>query len=87
MPNSVRSRMQRVTLALVVLLPFSTVAHAYVGPGLGLGALGAIIGTVVAVVLAFFGLLWYPIKRMLKKRSGDGPANDRPDSGSTGESD
>ena len=41
-------------------------AAAYVGPGLGLGAIGALIGVVVTVILAFIGLLWYPLKRLFK---------------------
>ena len=46
----------------------SSVAQAYVGPGLGLGVLGAIFGGILAVLLAIFGVFWYPIKRMLKKK-------------------
>ena len=42
-------------------------AHAYIGPGLGLGAIGAFIGLVVAVFLAIVGVIWYPLKRLLRK--------------------
>lgn len=42
-------------------------AYAYVGPGLGLGAIGALLGIVLAVVLAVVGVIWYPMKRVLKK--------------------
>lgn len=41
-------------------------AAAYVGPGLGLGAIGAFIGVVVAVLLAMIGLFWYPLKRLIR---------------------
>ncbi len=44
-------------------------AQAYVGPGLGLGALGAILGVVLSVVLALFAIFWYPLKRMFKKKA------------------
>jgi len=44
-------------------------AFAYLGPGLGLGAVGTVIGILAAVVLLTVGLVWYPVKRMLKKRS------------------
>jgi len=40
---------------------------AYVGPGLGLGAIGAFFGTIFAVLLGLIGIIWYPIKRMVKK--------------------
>jgi O-antigen/teichoic acid export membrane protein len=54
---------------VLVLLLFSTAAaHAYVGPGLGLGVLGAILGALLTVILAIAGVVWYPIKRMLKKK-------------------
>jgi len=44
-------------------------AFAYLGPGLGLGAVGTVIGILAAVVLLTVGLVWYPVKRMLKKMS------------------
>ena len=47
------------------LLMWSQPAIAYVGPGLGLGAIGAIIGVVLSVLLAIFAIFWYPIKRWL----------------------
>lgn len=71
----------RLFLAAALLALGSTPAHAYVGPGLGLGAIGAIVGAVVAIVLAFIGLLWYPIKRLLKKGVGESKSNDGPPSG------
>lgn len=51
---------------LTVLLAASPEnAQAYVGPGLGLGAIGAILGVVLSVLLALFAIIWYPIKRLL----------------------
>lgn len=44
------------------------VAEAYVGPGLGAGTIGVILGFLASIVLALFALLWYPIKRFLKKK-------------------
>ena len=38
---------------------------AYVGPGLGLGAIAAILGIILSVFLAIFAVAWYPIKRLL----------------------
>lgn len=56
-----------VTLLLLFALPM-TAAHAYVGPGVGLGAIGVLIGVLASLVLAVVGIVWYPIKRLLKKR-------------------
>ena len=53
--------------SLVCLLPRS--AMAYIGPGAGLSAIGAFIAVVVGIILAIFGFLWYPIKRLLRKRT------------------
>ena len=43
-------------------------AHAYIGPGLGLGAIGGIIGVLASIFLVIFAVLWYPIKKILKQR-------------------
>lgn len=41
---------------------------AYLGPGLGAGVVAAILGVITAFFLAVVGIVWYPIKRMLRKR-------------------
>ncbi|MCB2190595.1 MAG: hypothetical protein KQI62_03470 [Deltaproteobacteria bacterium] len=51
--------------ALLLLLPGT--AQAYVGPGLGLGAIGAILGVIFSVILAILAFFWYPIKRLFGK--------------------
>ncbi|MEX1233532.1 MAG: hypothetical protein WEB56_00925 [Roseovarius sp.] len=43
-------------------------AHAYVGPGAGLTALGTVIALVLALVLAIIGFVWYPMKRLARRR-------------------
>lgn len=52
-------------LPIVLLLPSQ--AFAYVGPGLGLGAIGAVLGVIFSIFLALLGIFWYPIKRLIKK--------------------
>jgi len=42
--------------------------HAYIGPGMGGGVIAAIIGFFAAILLGLYGILYYPIKRALKKR-------------------
>jgi hypothetical protein len=46
----------------------NTSSYAYLGPGIGGGAIAATIGIVVAILAALIGLIWFPIKRLLKKR-------------------
>jgi hypothetical protein len=53
---------------IIALLIISTPASAYIGPGMGGGVIAAVLGVVGAVLLALFGILYYPIKRMLKNR-------------------
>lgn len=62
---------------LVALVPVA--AQAYIGPGLGAGALAAALGVVGSVVLGLFAVLYYPIKRLLRRRKG--PARDKIASG------
>lgn len=46
---------------------------AYVGPGLGAGVLGVIIGLVASVLIALFSIIWFPLKRLFthKKKQSD----------------
>lgn len=43
-------------------------AEAYIGPGAGFGTIAVVLGILAAIVMAFFAILWYPVKRLLKKR-------------------
>jgi hypothetical protein len=49
------------------LAMWATPAAAYLGPGAGLSAIGAFLALIMAVVVAFFGFIWYPVKRFLRK--------------------
>lgn len=70
----------RVIFALLFLLSIQSLAHGYIGPGLGAGTIGAIFGLLASVLLAVFALLWYPLKRLLKKFKDKGrPAKTRRD--------
>lgn len=43
------------------------VAYAYVGPGLGLGAVVAVLTVIFSSILAVFAIVWYPVKRLFRK--------------------
>lgn len=63
-----------------LLAQFPLAAHAYIGPGAGLSAIGTLIALIGAVLLAIVGFLWYPIKRLLRgHKTVD--AKDNPDDG------
>jgi hypothetical protein len=43
-------------------------ALAYIGPGAGLGALGAVLGFIIAILVAILIVLSWPIRLLLRKR-------------------
>ncbi|MFP4532069.1 MAG: hypothetical protein ACLFNS_05240 [Desulfobacterales bacterium] len=53
-------------------------AHAYVGPGLGAGTLAVIAGLLLSVFLAMFAVVWYPLKRILRKIRGEKAGSNSP---------
>ena len=59
--------MKKINL-IIVLLSISSSVFAYIGPGMGGGIIAAVLGVLGAILLALFGILYYPIKRMLKNR-------------------
>ncbi|MEO8722861.1 MAG: hypothetical protein ABI395_04960 [Sphingobium sp.] len=66
-------------LALALLLTPAP-ALAYIGPGVGVGLISAVIGVLGSIFLGLFAIIWYPIKRLRKKmqkrNKADGSAKD-----------
>jgi len=58
--------MSKTLLVSFLLLSFPAIA--YIGPGMGGGVIAAIIGFFAAILLGLWAILYYPIKRALKKR-------------------
>lgn len=58
---------------LILLLVAPVAAHAYVGPGAGLGAIGTVIALLGAVLLGIVGFIWYPIRRFLDRNRSTEP--------------
>ena len=48
------------------------VVRAYIGPGSGIGAVGALAALVATGVLMVIGFFWYPVKRILRSRRKSG---------------
>ena len=59
--------MKKISLIIGLILLNSSVS-AYLGPGMGGGIIAGVLGIIAAILLAIFGILYYPIKRMLKNR-------------------
>ncbi len=56
------------TIFLLLLGLSCTPAYAYIGPGIGTGVIASVLGVLSSLILLVIGLIYYPIKRMLKKR-------------------
>ena len=67
MSNFLKHKVKMVLGASWLIL-VATPAFAYIGPGAGLGAIGAFFAAIGTVLLLIVGFLWYPIKRLLKRR-------------------
>ena len=64
-------------LTLFVLVSFilaASPAHAYIGPGTGVGTIAIVLGVLASVILAFFAIIWYPLKRMVSNIRSMGQA-------------
>ena len=62
---------------LIALIIISLPTHAYIGPGMGAGVIASILGILFSVVLAIAGLIYYPLKRLLKKRKPINKSDDQ----------
>jgi len=56
--------------AAAVMLATASPASAYLGPGLGLGAIGAVFGVIGSLFLGLAAIIWYPVKRLMRKLKG-----------------
>ena len=66
---SILASKRLVSAVLVVLfsLFWPVHAHAYIGPGAGLSAIGSLLALCAAVVVAILGFVWFPIKRLMRR--------------------
>ena len=61
--------MKKITiLTVIILLPISNQAFAYIGPGMGGGVIAGVLGVISIIFLTLLGILYYPAKRFIKKK-------------------
>lgn len=60
-------KVRDVFLAMAIVLVPSQVL-AYVGPGAGLSIIGSLLAFIAVIFVGIFGFLWFPIRRLLRKR-------------------
>jgi hypothetical protein len=70
------SGLLRMLIVALVFVGWASHAHAYIGPGLGAGTIAVIVGVVGSILLAVFGIFYYPIKRMIKSRKQEAEADE-----------
>jgi hypothetical protein len=58
--------LQWIVIVLFLACCFPRPAMAYVGPGTGMSAVGVFLAVAAGVVIALFGFIWYPFKRLLR---------------------
>ena len=51
----------------IFIILFNSPAYAYLGPGMGGGLIVGILGFLLAIFALIFGILWFPLKRLIKK--------------------
>ena len=56
------------SILFISLFLISLPSYAYIGPGMGGGVIASIVGFFAAILLGLWGILYYPIKRALKRR-------------------
>ena len=60
----------RVAAFALILLASAAPAHAYMGPGAGLAFIGSLLALIAAIAIGAAGLVWYPLKRLIRMRHG-----------------
>ena len=58
-------RLMKFLLAFAVT-GYSSLAFAYIGPGLGAGAIATVLGILTGLLMLIVGVVWYPIKRLIR---------------------
>lgn len=55
-------------LAILMLTLIAAPAMAYIGPGAGITVLGSLLGILGTIVVAIGAILFWPIRKMIKRR-------------------
>lgn len=66
----------RLVAVTLIFLASASPAHAYMGPGAGLAFLGSLLALIAALGIGALGLVWYPLKRLIRTRRGREEDND-----------
>ena len=56
-----------IIVAVCILLLFPMSVMAYLGPGAAVSSIGALLAAIAGIIVAIFGFLWYPIRRLIRR--------------------
>lgn len=59
--------MKLCSLVSVMVIAYAQTAYAYIGPGVGLGAIAGTLAILLGLLLLFGAIIWFPLKRRFKK--------------------
>ena len=62
-----------IALSLAGTETFWEIALAYLGPGAALSTIGTFLALLAAIIVAFVGFFWYPIKRLRGRKNAQEP--------------
>jgi hypothetical protein len=62
---------------LTAILGLTTQAQAYMGPGAGMSAIGSFFSLIAAFFFAVVGFVWYPVRRLFRKRVSQNPGGEK----------
>lgn len=62
-----------ITLSVTATETFRQVTLAYLGPGAAVSTIGTLLALVAAIIIAFIGFFWYPVKRILGRKKVQEP--------------
>lgn len=66
--NYKRGHSSSKAMYFLLCISFANPSYAYVGPGLGVGTIGVVLGIIGSIILALIAVIWYPLKRLFKRR-------------------
>ena len=55
--------------SFLLILTFTSVSFAYLGPGMGGGIILATLGVIIAIFASLFAIIWYPLRKLFKKKN------------------
>jgi hypothetical protein len=69
--------MRKLLFLTGLFLALSQPCFAYIGPGAGISVLGGLLGIITTIIVAIGAILFWPIRKMLKKKKARTPESEK----------